>query len=117
MPERIQRRRTRGWRMPEGAVYVGRPSRWGNPYGLDLYRIDYPEHDDAEHRFMATSDFRGLIEGRWQNDDRPDYPSIEEIRAELAGKDLACWCPPTPEGEHDQCHADVLLRIAAGGQP
>jgi len=29
---RIQRRRTKGWRMPEGAVYVGRPSRWGNPY-------------------------------------------------------------------------------------
>jgi len=32
MPTRIQRRRTRGWRMPSGAVYVGRGSRWGNPY-------------------------------------------------------------------------------------
>jgi hypothetical protein len=29
---RIQRRRTKGWRMPEGAVYVGRPTRWGNPF-------------------------------------------------------------------------------------
>jgi hypothetical protein len=29
---RIQRKRTKGWRMPEGAVYVGRPSRWGNPF-------------------------------------------------------------------------------------
>ncbi len=37
MPERIQRRRTKGWRMPEGAVYVGRPSRWGNPFA---YRSD-----------------------------------------------------------------------------
>lgn len=31
-PVRIQRRRTKGWRMPEGAVYVGRPSPWGNPF-------------------------------------------------------------------------------------
>ena len=28
MPIRIQRKRTKGWRMPEGAVYVGRPSTW-----------------------------------------------------------------------------------------
>ena len=32
MPERIQRKRTKGWRMPEGAIYVGRPTKWGNPY-------------------------------------------------------------------------------------
>jgi hypothetical protein len=32
LPRRIQRKRTKGWRMPEGAVYVGRPSRWGNPF-------------------------------------------------------------------------------------
>jgi len=31
-PQRIQRKRTKGWRMPEGAVYVGRPTRWGNPF-------------------------------------------------------------------------------------
>jgi hypothetical protein len=32
MTIRIQRQRTKGWRMPEGAVYVGRPSAWGNPF-------------------------------------------------------------------------------------
>jgi Domain of unknown function (DUF4326) len=31
MPQRIQRRRTRGWRMSAHAVYVGHPSKWGNP--------------------------------------------------------------------------------------
>ena len=31
-PKRIQRHRTKGWRMPEGAIYVGRPTIWGNPY-------------------------------------------------------------------------------------
>lgn len=32
MPQRIQRKRVKGWRMPEGAVYVGRPTEWGNPW-------------------------------------------------------------------------------------
>lgn len=31
-PVRIQRLRTKGWRMPEGAVYVGRPTLFGNPW-------------------------------------------------------------------------------------
>lgn len=35
VPVRVQRRRTAGWRMPAGAVYVGRPTRWGNPYRHD----------------------------------------------------------------------------------
>lgn len=34
-PKRIQRKRTKGWRMPEGAVYVGRPTKWGNPFSPD----------------------------------------------------------------------------------
>ncbi|HZL05925.1 MAG TPA: DUF4326 domain-containing protein, partial [Coriobacteriia bacterium] len=32
---------------------------------------------------------------------------LEDVRAALAGRDLACWCPLT-----DPCHADVLLEIA-----
>ena len=32
--KRIQRKRTRGWRMPRGAVYVGRPSKFSNPYAI-----------------------------------------------------------------------------------
>ncbi|MGV7636606.1 DUF4326 domain-containing protein, partial [Mycobacterium kansasii] len=37
-PKRIQRKRTKGWRMPEGAVYVGRPTKWGNPFIVDHFR-------------------------------------------------------------------------------
>lgn len=33
--KRIQRSRAKGWRMPEGAMYVGRPSPWGNPWPVD----------------------------------------------------------------------------------
>lgn len=106
-PKRIQRQRTKGWRMPEGTVYVGRPSRWGNPFTTAALAIDYVDADDTELRRMATSDFRGLIEGRWGEEG--DYPALAEIRAALAGRDLACWCPL------DQpCHADVLLKIANG---
>lgn len=32
MLKRIQRKRTKGWRMPEGAVSVCRPGIWGNPF-------------------------------------------------------------------------------------
>jgi hypothetical protein len=105
MPDRIQRRRTKGWRMPDGAVYVGRPSKWGNPYvirGRWVTGLFYEEHLAAvgEERGLAVRLFREHIAaGRWL--------SHEIIRAELRGKDLVCWCPL------DQpCHADVLLEIA-----
>lgn len=109
-PKRIQMRRTKGWRKPEGAIVVSRPSRWGNPYRVDEYRDDWPGASEHELRRMATSDFHGMVEGRWDiEDENFTYPSFETIRADLAGHDLACWCPL------DQpCHADVLLEIANG---
>lgn len=35
-PSRIQRKRTKGWRMPPDAVYVGRPTKWGNPFDIAI---------------------------------------------------------------------------------
>jgi Domain of unknown function (DUF4326) len=106
--ERIQRRRTRGWRMPTGAVYVGRGSQWGNPWrvGSTTWTIDpgglinrqpHPPLTDVQ----AVASFRNSV--------LADPERIAYIRAELAGRDLACWCPL------DQpCHADVLLEVARG---
>ena len=115
MPQRIQRKRTKGWRMPEGAVYVGRPSKWGNPYVIGAWcapkKFPFFESvvDDAE---QAVALFERWLNGDWSvpltgwNRNKA-APSLNDIRTELAGKDLACWCPL------DQaCHADVLLRIA-----
>ena len=83
---RIQLRRTKGWRKPAGAVVVDRPSKWGNPYRVS-------EKVTAEE---AVRLFRIWAEERRQ-----------QIREQLHGRDLACWCPL------DQpCHADVLLEIA-----
>ena len=41
MPIRVQRKRTKGWRMPANTVYVGRPTKWGNPYvvGTPMVRL------------------------------------------------------------------------------
>ncbi len=107
-PKRIRLSRAKGWRKPEGAIVVARPSRWGNPYTLGAYADDYPDHSEASWRRIAVSDFRAVLSGRFEWDDpETTYPSVDEIRAELAGHDLACWCPL------DQpCHADVLLELA-----
>lgn len=118
MPQRIQRKRTKGWKMPEGAVYVGRQTKWGNGYTivggpLNGFSV-LNEHDDicgrsytlAGARTIAVELFRAALSAP-----RAEWSRCE-IAADLAGRDLACWCPL------DQpCHADVLLEIANYGKP
>jgi hypothetical protein len=86
VPRRIQRKRTRGWRMPANMVYVGRPSRWGNPYKVG--------RDGTAEACVA------LFTQRYAHD--ADYRA--RVRLELAGKNLACWCRTGAP-----CHAEVLL--------
>lgn len=116
-PQRIQLRRTKGWRLPPGTVVVARPTRWGNPYRwTDIPDTTYIDGEPfavnaAERRRLSVVDFRAQVE--CGIGDPLPYPSREEIRAELAGKNLACWCPLTqPDGRPMPCHADVLLKIA-----
>ena len=93
-PQRIQLRRTKGWRKPEGAINVARPTRWGNPFKVGVGGVETAE--------LAVDHFRYAVERGWGN-----VPWPAEIRDELSGYDLACWCPL------DQpCHADVLLELA-----
>lgn len=88
MLKRIQRKRTKGWRMPEGAVYVGRPTKWGNPFPVEEYG-----------RQLSVDNFRRRMDG---------MRAIGALNlSELRGKDLACWC-----ALDQPCHADVLLEIA-----
>ena len=80
---------------------MGRGTRWGNPWHIK----DGMSASGAVWRYTDAI-YRNLP-GLW-----PDAPTIDQIRAELAGHDLMCWCPL------DQpCHADVLLEIANGGDP
>ncbi|MFB6392588.1 DUF4326 domain-containing protein [Polymorphospora sp. 2-325] len=150
--------------MPDNTVYVGRGSKWGNPFAYRTHKAlaRYPGGDDptatweyegrisgdgARHdmhhadgritvhhvRYMTRAEIveiyrhallgtdtpsmqaafpngRGRWFGRWvgkDGDRRREYVTVEDVRRELAGKHLACWCPL------DQpCHADVLLEVA-----
>jgi hypothetical protein len=68
---------------------VTRPTKWGNPHPLSLGRAEAVRLYEAD-----------LQAGRLTI-------SIDEVRAELRGRDLACYCPLD-----GPCHADVLLQIA-----
>jgi hypothetical protein len=88
MAQRIQRKRTAGWRMPAGAIYVGRPSRWGNPFPIEEHGVE-----EAVRLFEQHLLGQPLL--------------LRSAAVQLRGRDLACWCSP------DQpCHGDVLLRLA-----
>ena len=47
---------------------------------------------------------RGKVPTRWT--------TVEDVKRELRGKNLACWCPLPASGEPDHCHAAVLLQVA-----
>lgn len=90
MPERIQRRRSRGWRMPENTIYVGRPTQWGNPFFVGK---------------QGTAEECVRLYQHWLVTQMPIL--LSEVHEKLHGKNLACWCEIGAP-----CHADVLLKIA-----
>lgn len=89
-PRRIQRKRSKGFKMPPNTVYVGRPSKWGNPF-----KVGGNIHTAA----FCLESFEYWIKKVLLKD--PNYLQ------ELKGKNLACWCKI---GE--PCHADILLKLA-----
>ena len=110
-PIRIQRKRTKGWKMPENTVYVGRPSIFGNPFTPKTVWGDVPY-------LLAKKTFKGFQNQDWDVDKEVGLDAclklfktwaIENLTnlEMLRGKNLACWCK---EGE--PCHADVLLELA-----
>jgi hypothetical protein len=136
-PSRVRMRRDRPWRKdhPE-AVIVDRRTRWGNPFrvgGTAGFALWFAGNQDGlwcgptpgpnppnppSIHVLACDPFRATVWApipdpytavflyrRWL-DAQPDWRR-SEIRTELGGKDLACWCPLSAP-----CHADVLLEIA-----
>lgn len=109
MPKRIQRKRSRGWRMPPNTIYVGRPTKWGNPFKIGStiknlmgteFKIETAEQAvNAYKNLYLTKINPGFIFGQ--------ELLMEADLSELRGKDLACWCK---EGE--PCHAYILLELA-----
>lgn len=111
-PRRIQRKRTKGWRMPKNCVYVGRPTRWGNPFrGPGAAQAYYNWLQTGWRTVIGVVKSRGkYLEVELDGQDAVKMPYAKELRKqlrELRGKHLACWCKA---GE--ACHADVLLELA-----
>lgn len=87
-PQRVQRRR--GVALPTNTVYIGRPGKFGNPYRCDRTP---PGRAEAVRRYRAWLATQPAL--------------IAAARAELTGRDLACWCPL----DGHPCPADVLLEL------
>lgn len=92
-PRRIRVYRRKGFKLPEGAVYVGRPTKWGNPYR--------PGPGFSRKRMVEK--YRSYLLRR---------PALVAALPELRGRDLACWCKLD-----EPCHADILLELANGPPP
>ncbi len=72
---------------PKDAIYIGRPSKWGNPYKIGQYGNRQAVIEQYEKYLLNT-------------------PYLVRALPELKGKDLVCWCAPA------SCHGDVLIKWA-----
>lgn len=77
-------------KIPVDAIYVGRPSKWGNPFIIG---------SDGTREEVVDKYYKWLIPQK----------NLLACLPELAGKDLVCWCSPKP------CHADILLKLSNQG--
>lgn len=85
--------------IPADAVYIGRPTKWGNPYThlegtLAKYKV--------ENRQAAVDAFKKYLDQAIAANPQ----ILETIKRELGGKDLVCWCAPLA------CHGDYLIQLA-----
>lgn len=137
-PQRIQRKRTKGWRMPAGAVYVGRPSRWGNPF--EAYKADccgyWDVRDDNGVTYVIDHgrvhrDLNAFLAdtSTWTTRDEMRHETVRLYIAEMTewlGGGRMAWDPQMREAVQSlagrdlacwcdlasPCHADVLLELA-----
>jgi hypothetical protein len=86
------------------AQSVARPGPWGNPFTIAEVQDELGLDKDAAQA-EAVGRYGSWVRGEYEGPRPP--PSREKIRAELAGKNLACWCR-----EGSPCHVDTLLKLA-----
>lgn len=79
--------------MPENTVYVGRPTKWGNPFAFSREMTLYKSLEKYQE---------------WLSEKLANDPHFLDP---LQGKNLACWCP-----EGRTCHADILLALVDKGR-
>jgi len=91
-------------KIPPDAVYVGRPTKWGNPFNVNDPLLPHGL-SKAERRQMVVDEYRKYLENNH---------NLMEALPELKGKDLVCWCHSWDgQGANPMyCHADILLELA-----
>ena len=105
-PRLIKRQQTKGWTKPPGAIYIGRPGPWGNPWRVDAW-------------IGLTAEVTVRLFEKWLNGPYPHMFPLGRLwvlahLSNLRGKDLVCWCADWTLGDPDPpaCHGVVLLRMA-----
>jgi hypothetical protein len=103
-PERIRLSRRKGWRLPDGAVNVARPSKWGNPFvvGQDGTRAQC-----VEFYALLAGGYLCLTAKAEIEPQRRVMAMMKSQLHQIRGATLACWC--SLDGP---CHGDVLLALA-----
>lgn len=109
-PRRVQR--TRRERLPENTAYVGRPTRWGNPFRVmrlnnNRWAIFDDTGDQLSTSFTNQRDANSLAVEWFAKYARYKIGLDPTWLDSLRGKNLACWCPLDMP-----CHADMLLELA-----
>jgi hypothetical protein len=95
MVDRVQRKRTKGYNAPPETIYVGRPSRWGNPFIVDDYT---PSREECVRSFTS-------VRGQQLNESTEWFVDFY-IKPLLGAKHLSCWCPAD-----ELCHADFWVAL------
>ena len=120
-PIRVQRKRTKGFKLPENTVCVTRGTKFGNPFKIgNFYQYGNlgfmspcsPDsiaeaNKSGKYIFISSNEdavfhYEKYITGLM-------YPRNFK---ELKGKNLACFCK-----DGDVCHADILLKLANEPEP
>lgn len=99
-PQRVQLKRSKGWKMPANTVKVDRTTRWGNPFSAA----------ECGSAAVAVANHGRWMRGEIQAAGGAEPPSTKTLRQGLAGRNLACWCPAG-----GPCHGDLLLALANRG--
>ena len=120
MAKRIQRKRTKDYSQPLGTIYVGRPTKWGNPFRVGSYLNGWGKafvavntvEPEKIHELYKSKELDEKITlanslkwyELWLNN---LIVNNKLDPKELKGANLSCWC------SLDQpCHADILLKYA-----
>lgn len=102
-PQRIQLKRSKGWKMPPNTIKVDRTTPWGNPFIVGVHGTR--ERCVQLFTYMLSG---WICLGTKNADAQGAYLTMARANLHrLRGKNLACWCPPGAK-----CHADVLLEAA-----